>query len=315
MLSTRIFLKVITKSRSPSQCALSRTFCQAQDLKETKLSQAFERVAKLIHEKKGITKALNSHQKELIKGLCRDGGRLDDAWAHAISSNPSLLNVKLGRMRSIIQELQYYGGTTDEIATFFEGTRSTFITNNHEAIVNNIYPWVAFSKLHKVKWMEVLCSAPYVILVHPEIWNERVAQLQPTFHACMGTLLTESPNVLLETPENLQQKINLFQKEMNVSAKSMAVTGALNYDYDHIRTRYMLLNRAGLYKHPSARTVGMTARAQPLIDKILEGSDEKFLRRTTSSVITEQDYKTFKEVLRTENEVDEFLEEKADDLT
>ena len=45
------------------------------------------------------------------------------------------------------------------------------------------------------------------------------------------------------------------------------------------QTRYMFLDRAGLYKHPSAKALGTSKSAFPLIPEVAGGTDEEFLEK------------------------------------
>ena len=47
------------------------------------------------------------------------------------------------------------------------------------------------------------------------------------------------------------------------------------------QTRYLFLDRAGLYKHPSAKALGTSKSAFPLISEVAGGTDEEFLVKVT----------------------------------
>jgi len=43
----------------------------------------------------------------------------------------------------------------------------------------------------------------------------------------------------------------------------------------------MFLDRAGLYKHPSAKALGTSKSAFPLISDVVGGTDEEFLEKVS----------------------------------
>jgi hypothetical protein len=50
----------------------------------------------------------------------------------------------------------------------------------------------------------------------------------------------------------------------------------------YFQVRYLFLNRAGLYKHPSAKAMGTSKSAFPLICDVTGGSDEEFIANVSS---------------------------------
>ena len=44
----------------------------------------------------------------------------------------------------------------------------------------------------------------------------------------------------------------------------------------------MFLDRAGLYKHPTAKALGTSKSAFPLIADVVRGTDEEFLEKVSS---------------------------------
>ena len=47
------------------------------------------------------------------------------------------------------------------------------------------------------------------------------------------------------------------------------------------QNRFLFLDRAGLYKHPSAKSLGSSKSAFPLVSDIVGGTDEEFLEKVS----------------------------------
>ena len=47
------------------------------------------------------------------------------------------------------------------------------------------------------------------------------------------------------------------------------------------QNRFLFLDRAGLYKHPSAKSLGSSKSAFPLVSDVVGGTDEEFLEKVS----------------------------------
>ena len=284
-----------------------------------RLETSFKTVEEMTLKQSGEKLSWNSSKKELVKMMSSPSGTLDESWADAFARNPRLFGAKHSRIRDLAAEMRANGAAEDKVAGFFGSLPATYLADRakYQALGNNLPQWVSFAECKGFDWLQVLTMVPAVLLLNPVMWMERMEDLKPIFHQCFPILVTESPNIFLESWPQLEQKLKLLKEDMHVSAKSISLTGALSYDFDHINVRFRLLDRAGIYKHPRSGDIGLNVRAEPLLDKILEGSDEKFLRRTTAGTLTELDFNTFREILKMEQEDDDvegdFIQDEDDE--
>ena len=56
---------------------------------------------------------------------------------------------------------------------------------------------------------------------------------------------------------------------MHVASGAICDGEVLAYDLDFIRRRHVFLDRCGIYKNPHPKSVGLTATAEPPVDRLL----------------------------------------------
>ncbi len=101
---------------------------------------------------------------------------------------------------------------------------------------------------------------------------------------------------------------------MHISPEDMAKSGCLMYDLDgEIKPRYLFLERAGLYRHPNPKSIGLTARAEPNVGDVLNTDLEEFLAFACDGKLTAEEYNTFLGVLLDERDRPEEFHTLMDD--
>lgn len=90
---------------------------------------------------------------------------------------------------------------------------------------------------------------------------------------------------------------------MHVSPEDLARSGALLYDLEEeIKPRYLFLERAGLYQHPSPKSIGVHAAADPSVGDVLNTDLIEYLALACGSKLTAEEYNTFLSVLLAERD-------------
>ncbi len=79
-----------------------------------------------------------------------------------------------------------------------------------------------------------------------------------------------------------------------MSPEDICSSCALSYDLDsEIRPRFVFVDRAGLYRHPNPKSVGLTGRAEPPPADVINSDLDEYLAFACQGRLTAQEYHTF----------------------
>ena len=111
----------------------------------------------------------------------------------------------------------------------------------------------------------VLKECPSLIYLSWDDLAQRKGELEMLLHGedFARKAILHGPGVLLLDFKDLKAKVAFAFKTMHVSPLSLAESGALCCELDHIRKRYLFLERCGLYRHPHPKTIGINESAEP----------------------------------------------------
>lgn len=164
-----------------------------------------------------------------------------------------------------------------------------------------------FCRYNKLDPLQLILKVPVILQFDHELLEERWSDLKEYFGTKIEVkdLVINSPNVLLEHWGNLTKKLEFYIHEMQVHPATLAKTNTLNYDILTIKDRYEFLLRAGLYQHPSLKSLGPKAEAKPHIKEIAETNIETFISEVVGHGFTVDDYQLFCKMLNEEFDVDD----------
>ncbi|XP_066272209.1 transcription termination factor 4, mitochondrial-like [Branchiostoma lanceolatum] len=118
--------------------------------------------------------------------------------------------------------------------------------------------------------------------------------------AQVQTILTTTPVVLLETPENAELLFQYAFFAMGSTREDMVKAFLFRHKWEHIRSRHMFLERRGMYEPPDK--TGKTKNPNPHLRDILATTTKDFL--TQVAFASYEEYATFVSLLEQEEETD-----------
>ncbi|OQR79965.1 hypothetical protein BIW11_05373 [Tropilaelaps mercedesae] len=195
--------------------------------------------------------------------------------------------------RTVATLLTNFGLNAENI--FAKAPRITEVEN----LVTHVQFWTANLRLSAIEiFPEVLYLRPEV---HSEFYNNYVkvfarADIQHTLGTC--------PQLLLYEWSDLQEKIEYAVNVIGAPHKQIVHSRYLLYPFLHIKTRFELVLRTGVYVKPNRRDKKRTY-VMPL-EKIVESSPNYILKRTR---LTQMEYETFKRMMQQQDD-DEQKEKK-----
>ncbi|XP_022669394.1 uncharacterized protein LOC111260534 [Varroa jacobsoni] len=142
---------------------------------------------------------------------------------------------------------------------------------------------------------------PELLYLRPDVYTEFYNSFVKAFGVKdLPHLLGNCPQVLLHEWPDLQKKIEYAVNTIQTSHKQIVHSKYLLYPFVHIKTRFELVLRTGVYVKPN-RKDRKKAYVMPL-HKIVESPLAYILKRTR---LSQREYETFKKIIREELEQEE----------
>ncbi|TRY72399.1 hypothetical protein TCAL_00290 [Tigriopus californicus] len=221
-------------------------------------------------------------------------------WIDVAMTNPLLFKLSAQKLQAISDIFLRLGATPREACLILKRCPKSVIldatTFEHKCL-----EWQSFCDQLRLPWVDVLTEIPVVLGLSTDTWRDRIADLREHFSNSLSTLIVESPCVLVEDWGSLSEKIEFLLFTMQVSPASISKSGALGHDCEMLRSRYLFLDRSGIYKHPSAKSLELEDTAKPNINLIVIPSVPKFLAKCTQGCLSVEEYNTFLSLLAQED--------------
>lgn len=230
-------------------------------------------------------------------------------WFDVAMANPRLFKLSARKLKDTCEILLTLGATPREVSQILKRC-PTQVIQDPKAFELKCIEWLSFCDQVGIPWTDVLAEVPVVLGLSTIAWRDRIADLGEFFPRSIGSLIVETPSVLIEDWSSLREKIEFLLFTMQVSPAAISRHGALEQDIELLRARYLLLDRSGLYKHPSAKTMEFEDTAKPTINLIVIPSVPKFLKKTTNGCLSVEEYNTFLSLLSLEDAESRVKQEK-----
>lgn len=101
-----------------------------------------------------------------------------------------------------------------------------------------------------------------------------------------------SPNVLTDTPEEINAKIKYFDEEMRADMTDVTKSTAFAHELDWIEMRHVFLVRLGLYTKRSLKSDPLEPNKNPRMHRIVDSGDEQFAAKVCG--VSLEEFETFK---------------------
>lgn len=158
---------------------------------------------------------------------------------------------------------------------------------------------------------KLLIKHPQLIL-HGETraLRERMNLLQSyvTTPKNVWKLFMSNPNLVFEETHKIEQKLKYLIETLRIEVPEIAKTEALSHDIQHIRMRFIFMQRLGIFKVRTQKAEeNNEVNKNPKLHQITDTSDKRFALKVC--YVTLEEYEVFQELLRREWEREEVNDE------
>lgn len=111
-------------------------------------------------------------------------------------------------------------------------------------------------------------------------------------------LLMNSPNLINDTDEIIEEKFNYLINVMRCDIPEICKSEVFSKSLDEIKCRHIFLERLGLFKPKSLKSESKDLTNNPKLYRIIDTSDRNF--STKLCKVTLDEYEAFKELFKRE---------------
>ncbi len=291
----------LLKSLAASPACCRRNL--SEEAKLPPLENTLQKVSRLVSDRHPAFRLSEEHRKSVSSLAQPNGGQLANFWLDVFVQRPDLMSLGAPALLQWEQRLRDDGGRRGEMSTFLLNCPFKML-RERTSYLEQLDQWVAFCRSCNIHPISALAVIPQVLAMKPHFWLERKHLLSQYFSGKeLFRLLDLCPGVLLDDEESMANKLEFLFYVMHVSPHDIASSGVLAKDLEtEIRPRYLFLERAGLYKHPHPKSVGMNSRAEPPVHEVVNTPLDEFLGVTAGAKLSAEEYNTFLSVLHSEDE-------------
>ena len=214
-----------------------------------------------------------------------------------LTDRPELMNYSSKQIESSVQYLRNSGFHPEDVVQLIYSYPDVITVKPN--VLSQCFDLLRGLGFSEGKLQLLVAKHPALIAIQPKEVSQRYSDLMQIFRKSeINKMLYEQPNLLTDTWDSIQDRIQYVSTEMGLDQKDMIKSDLFKYSLAHIRERHLFLLRAGLYEKPDKH--GVTKIENPTLEQMLRTSDKAFAQKIGKMTLEEFD--AFKEILKVEIE-------------
>jgi len=234
-----------------------------------------------------------------------------------LSENTFVLKFPVSRWKETISDLQSYGFQEPHMLPLLTGCDALLYGTAWDNLAE-ILAFLQSLQIPRHIRLQAIARNPLLLLADDTrpVMQKYSNLLKVFTKQETQMLIGKNPNVLTDTVEETDDKINYMYNEMGIRAQEITRSHVFEHSLTHLMTRHQFAERAGVYKKPDKHDIrakemkqlSVVANANPSLSDLVDTSNSVFAHTFCSMTVAE--YKAFAEMIM--EELHEVTEEASD---